>query len=787
MGPIGGFHVVGELPSGDGERARRSARHPDGRAAQVVLGGPDLLREAASLPRGGAWAELIWGRGRHGAWVLIPEDRQIALPTLRHNAQPSVAFAIGQLLLEALEPLHEQAGWHGRLDPSGIGFDLEGRLRILPSLHGERIADPSGEAPSPALDCWLVASIMIYLLGQDFPAAAGVPSGLSLEGMDDARGRLLLGGLCRTRPLFRLTPAKAARQALVAVFQGRADAEEDLKELLDLAGLGQTLRHTGDVTLPPRTGRGVALLGSFHGGLDPISPIEPDDGIDERPMQLRRAIVIPDFDAPRPVSNGAGDLGELDGEYEFAADIEDEISDVVTRADLGPARVEAEPDPEPEPEAVVEPEPEPEPEPVVEPEPEPVVEPEPEPVVASELDQEAEPEPLVEPEAEPVAEAKPVVEPEAEPVAEAEPVVEPGPEEAPEPEEGHEHEHVQELENEEGHEHEHVQELEPIPTEPEPEPIPVEPEPIPVEPEPKPIPAAPEPEPEPEPVAPPPLVEAVTAEAALVLETADATHALPDADAALAVSLALSHDEAPPPLLPPLPDPATPVVPVAEPGLQVTPAESGSTDPPAVVVPATADPPPPRPGQAPGSILSREARSDLGLPGSIGVTNDTSREAELGAGKWTETGARSFEELAKSLPNTPIRELTIEGGGPPWGRILFVAALVFLAVAWWSSRPPEPVHNPAPAASQRPPQTLPTRVKAAAAGAQVTVTTEPPGALLTLDDQTVGRAPIGVPVPDDAEPHQLCAVKDTLNACRTLTAEQLLAEDPYLLDLTAAP
>ena len=82
LGPIGGFHVVGELPSGEGERSRRSARHPDGRAAQVVLGGPDLLREAEGLPRGGPWADLTWGQGRDEAWVLIPEDRQIALPSL---------------------------------------------------------------------------------------------------------------------------------------------------------------------------------------------------------------------------------------------------------------------------------------------------------------------------------------------------------------------------------------------------------------------------------------------------------------------------------------------------------------------------------------------------------------------------------------------------------------------------------------------------------------------------------------------------------------------------------
>jgi hypothetical protein len=131
--------------------------------------------------------------------------------------------------------------------------------------------------------------------------------------------------------------------------------------------------------------------------------------------------------------------------------------------------------------------------------------------------------------------------------------------------------------------------------------------------------------------------------------------------------------------------------------------------------------------------------------------------------------------------------MSIDGAGPPWGRIMFLAALLFLAIAWWSSRPPEPVEGPSPLSSQAPPTSLPTRVQSADEGAQVTVTTDPPGALISLDDQSLGPAPASVPVPSDSEPHELCAVKDTLNACRTLTAEELLAKDPYHLDLTAAP
>ena len=339
MGPISGFHVVGELPSAEGERLRRSARHPDGRAAQVVLGGPGLIREVTRLPRGGPWAQSEWGQTTEGVWVLIPEDREIALPSLRNNAPPLVAFAIALLLLEALSPIHDQNGWHGRFEPSSIGFDRRGRLRILPNLHGARLEDPGGDAPSEALDTWLVGGIMLYLLGNDWPAPPSVPRDLSLEGMDDSRGRLLLSGLLRSRPRFRLSPASAARQGLMAVTQGRSEPEEALRELLDLAGLGQELRHTAEVELPPRAGMGLHRApGVFPPPMtEVLSPEEPEH---LRPMRVRHAIAIPDIlPEPPPAASGNGasppilepdpeDIAELD-DYEYAAEIEDEHSDVV--------------------------------------------------------------------------------------------------------------------------------------------------------------------------------------------------------------------------------------------------------------------------------------------------------------------------------------------------------------------------------------------------------------------------------------------------------------------------
>ena len=224
-----------------------------------------------------------------------------------------------------------------------------------------------------------------------------------------------------------------------------------------------------------------------------------------------------------------------------------------------------------------------------------------------------------------------------------------------------------------------------------------------------------------------------------------------------------------------------------EPEVSFTPrSPEPSSSPPAVAVPLAPEMPK-GDGIASaggGGILSRTPElSDLDLPGSIGVTNDPSRETELGAGKWTESG-RSLEELQKSLPTTPIRELRLDGAGLPWGRIVFGAALLFLVLAAIirSGDDGETVVPPTP--TEPATSSLPTRAEAAADGPEVTVTSDPERALISLDSTSYGRAPARVPVPSDDEVHELCAVADQVHVCRTLTAEQLLETDPLHLDLT---
>ena len=65
--------------------------------------------------------------------------------------------------------------------------------------------------------------------------------------------------------------------------------------------------------------------------------------------------------------------------------------------------------------------------------------------------------------------------------------------------------------------------------------------------------------------------------------------------------------------------------------------------------------------------------------GIKGVTADPSRESELGAGKWTESG-RSIEELTKGMSSAPVRELDLTEDGRNWvGLLIVVLCGVLLA------------------------------------------------------------------------------------------------------------
>ncbi|MCB9797742.1 MAG: hypothetical protein H6741_34050 [Alphaproteobacteria bacterium] len=126
------------------------------------------------------------------------------------------------------------------------------------------------------------------------------------------------------------------------------------------------------------------------------------------------------------------------------------------------------------------------------------------------------------------------------------------------------------------------------------------------------------------------------------------------------VSVASSTPARPPPASPPPPASAAPAS-AASP----TPVRPPVAPP----APPRAAPPPPRRAESEESvnILERQAGrglDDLFASGQIGVRADPSREQELGVGKWGEEG-RSLEEIARDMPDTPVRELDLgdEGEG----------------------------------------------------------------------------------------------------------------------------
>jgi len=161
------------------------------------------------------------------------------------------------------------------------------------------------------------------------------------------------------------------------------------------------------------------------------------------------------------------------------------------------------------------------------------------------------------------------------------------------------------------------------------------------------------------------------------------------------------------------------------------------------------------------------------------VTGQTSREDELGDGKWTEP-ARSLDDVRRQMDAIPVREMDLAGGGPPWAVLAVLAVVAMVGIAWFMFRPPERT-TVAPTG-----RGLPAATEASVTAPQVQVVTVPPRGRVLLDGRTYGRAPTVVPVPSDSGGHELCVEFDDPSArtCRTLTGAALALEDPYVVDTT---
>ncbi len=137
------------------------------------------------------------------------------------------------------------------------------------------------------------------------------------------------------------------------------------------------------------------------------------------------------------------------------------------------------------------------------------------------------------------------------------------------------------------------------------------------------------------------------------------------------------------------------------------------------------------------------------------------------------------------LPSTPTRELSIDGGGPPWGLILGgIASLAVVAFLW--IRGAEPTSAPEAPVTEAPTANLQVgevrTVAADAAGPSVVVRSVPDTAHVVLDGFDYGVGPVAVPVPTDDAVHELCVVDGERRDCRDVTGEQLAATDPYTFE-----
>ena len=245
-GPFAGFYLVSELPvSSDGVQ-RWAARHADGRQGEVLLGSTELLETASKMPQGGPWGVILRGEDEAGAWVLFPGELTCSLTQLRAKISARAAFAIGHLLLEALDSVHDAGLHHGRLSPEWVGFDSEGVLRVRARPDHAETADIDASATPQDTDCWSVGGLVYFLLGGEWPPSE-VVSLPDFGGMDAGRARLALSGLLRKNPRLRLKPARFARQAVAAALQDIESAEQELRSLLAAQGCGTALRDAAPV------------------------------------------------------------------------------------------------------------------------------------------------------------------------------------------------------------------------------------------------------------------------------------------------------------------------------------------------------------------------------------------------------------------------------------------------------------------------------------------------------------------------------------------------------------
>jgi hypothetical protein len=269
-GPYQGYHLIAQLPPAPDGAERWSARTSEGASAEVILGGEDVEVWVDSLPSGGPWVRVHSGRDGDRVWALIPDPHARNLLQLRPAPAP-IAVAAAREVLVALDAMHRAGLHYGRLHPAGVGFDAVGRLHIRPLYHEPPLADPDGQPPGVATDCWQVGALILYLLGASWPPERRDAADYDLTGLSSERVRLLVAGLLRDRRSWRLSPARKAYQAASAVLRDLPDIEE----LLTRAARGEYQRPV--LPAAERSGDGasvrLSLLGEYTPRAETLPPL----------------------------------------------------------------------------------------------------------------------------------------------------------------------------------------------------------------------------------------------------------------------------------------------------------------------------------------------------------------------------------------------------------------------------------------------------------------------------------------------------------------------------------
>lgn len=211
-----GFRLRARRPAATTDVQHWSALGVSG-DAEVFVGGDELAQRAASLPVWGPFPELIAGTRDGRRFVVVRGSIDKDVEDLKDILSPGACVAFAWHVAAVIAAIHERGGAHGALHPSYVGLDHEGRLTVRPALAQSLTAEPDPGASAMATDC--------LQLGEIFDA-------LDLERVDEPGLPLVLSGLRRDQARLRIQPGRGVRQALRAVLARHPDWVAALVETL---------------------------------------------------------------------------------------------------------------------------------------------------------------------------------------------------------------------------------------------------------------------------------------------------------------------------------------------------------------------------------------------------------------------------------------------------------------------------------------------------------------------------------------------------------------------------